>query len=89
MVPQMDMQGHYEIEKLLGNGSFASVYMVRRRSDGKLFAAKAFLKKLLYQNDVNGRVNNNYIKVVNITWNKYIKSIGSSKYIKIDWCLWK
>lgn len=55
MVPQMDMQGHYEIEKLLGNGSFASVYMVRRRSDGKLFAAKAFLKKLLYQNDVNGR----------------------------------
>jgi hypothetical protein len=34
--------------KKLKQGTFASVYMVRRNSDGQLFAAKAFSKEGIY-----------------------------------------
>jgi len=37
----------YEIEKLIGKGSFGKVYLVKRKSDDKKFAAKMFFKDAL------------------------------------------
>lgn len=39
------------MERLIGSGGFASVYEAKRNMDGESFAAKAFYKKILYQND--------------------------------------
>jgi polo-like kinase 4 len=39
------------LEKLIGSGSFASVYIARRKHDGTKIAVKAFLKKMLIQKD--------------------------------------
>ncbi|CAD8121920.1 unnamed protein product [Paramecium sonneborni] len=50
-IPQLDYQTYYELEKLIGSGSFASVYIAKRKTDGIKFAIKAFLKKMLMQKD--------------------------------------
>lgn len=39
------------MERLVGQGSFASVYIAKRKGDNEQFAAKAFYKKVLYQQD--------------------------------------
>jgi polo-like kinase 4 len=43
----MDYQKYYEMEKLIGSGSFASVYCGKSKADGTKVAVKAFLKKML------------------------------------------
>ncbi|CAD8072249.1 unnamed protein product [Paramecium primaurelia] len=50
-IPQLDYQTYYELEKLIGSGSFASVYIAKRKTDGIKLAIKAFLKKMLMQKD--------------------------------------
>ncbi|CAD8190803.1 unnamed protein product [Paramecium octaurelia] len=50
-IPQLDYQTYYELEKLIGSGSFASVYIAKRKTDGNKLAVKAFLKKMLMQKD--------------------------------------
>ncbi|CAD8210052.1 unnamed protein product [Paramecium octaurelia] len=50
-LPQLDYQTYYELEKLIGSGSFASVYIAKRKADGVKLAIKAFLKKMLIQKD--------------------------------------
>lgn len=47
----MDYQKYYEMEKLIGSGSFASVYCGKSKADGTKVAVKAFLKKMLIQSD--------------------------------------
>jgi len=41
------------LEKLVGNGSFASVYIAKKKLDGSKVAIKAFLKKMLIQKNPN------------------------------------
>ncbi|CAD8077040.1 unnamed protein product [Paramecium primaurelia] len=50
-LPLMDYQKYYEIEKLIGSGSFASVYIGKSKADGTKVAIKAFLKKMLMLQD--------------------------------------
>ncbi|CAD8083042.1 unnamed protein product [Paramecium sonneborni] len=50
-LPLMDYQKYYEIEKLIGSGSFASVYIGKSKGDGTKVAIKAFLKKMLMLKD--------------------------------------
>ncbi|CAD8211311.1 unnamed protein product [Paramecium pentaurelia] len=52
-IPQLDYQTYYELEKLVGNGSFASVYIAKKKSDGSKVAIKAFLKKMLIKKNPN------------------------------------
>lgn len=46
-LPLMEYQKYYEMEKLIGSGSFASVYRGKSKIDGSFVAIKAFLKKML------------------------------------------
>ncbi|CAD8108281.1 unnamed protein product [Paramecium primaurelia] len=50
----LDYQTHYEINKLIGKGSFASVYEAKGKNDQQFYAAKAFYKKQVFQ-DPKGR----------------------------------
>ncbi|CAK74127.1 unnamed protein product (macronuclear) [Paramecium tetraurelia] len=50
-LPLMDYQKYYEIEKLIGSGGFASVYIGKSKADGTKVAIKAFLKKMLMLSD--------------------------------------
>ncbi|CAD8126526.1 unnamed protein product [Paramecium sonneborni] len=52
-IPQLDYQTYYELEKLVGNGSYASVYIAKKKLDGSKVAIKAFLKKMLIQINPN------------------------------------
>jgi serine/threonine protein kinase len=47
-VSQHNFHEHFVPVRKLMQGTFASVYLVRRISDNKLFAAKAFSKELTY-----------------------------------------
>ena len=39
--PSRIMHQRFEVQKLLGQGSYGKVYRCKRRSDGKLYAVKA------------------------------------------------
>lgn len=47
----LNYQHFYQMDRLIGQGSFASVYVALRFSDKEAFAAKAFFKKILYPKD--------------------------------------
>lgn len=51
----LDYQAYYEISKLIGKGTFASVYEARCKNDNQVYAAKAFYKKVAFQ-DPKGKV---------------------------------
>ena len=44
----LDYQAYYEISKLIGKGTFASVYEAKSKNDNLVYAAKAFYKKIAY-----------------------------------------
>jgi len=39
---------NYDISKLIGKGTFASVYEAKSKFDNQMYAAKAFYKKTLF-----------------------------------------
>ncbi len=41
----------FEVKKVIGKGSFGKVFLVKKRSDGKLYAMKSIRKDVLIQND--------------------------------------
>lgn len=46
---------YYDVSKLIGKGTFASVYEAKSKNDNQVYAAKAFYKKVAFQ-DPKGRV---------------------------------
>jgi len=44
-----DFHDEYKVKKLLGQGSFARVYMARRKVNKRSFAIRAFTKEDLYE----------------------------------------
>jgi serine/threonine protein kinase len=48
---QQGFHKKYRSIKKIGKGGFATVYMVKRLYDDKIFAAKAFLKEYVYGMD--------------------------------------
>lgn len=50
-INMLNYQHFYQMERLIGSGTFASVYVATRIIDREKFAAKAFFKKILYQKD--------------------------------------
>ena len=41
----------FNVKSVIGKGSFGKVFLVEKRSDGKLYAMKSIRKDILIQND--------------------------------------
>ena len=46
-----DFHDEYEVEKMIGKGSFGRVYYAKRIKTGKYYAIKAISKKSLYREE--------------------------------------
>ncbi|CAD8205849.1 unnamed protein product [Paramecium octaurelia] len=60
----LDYQVNYDISKLIGKGTFASVYEAKSKFDSQMYAAKAFYKKTLFQDPKGKEQVENEIRIM-------------------------
>ncbi|CAD8090260.1 unnamed protein product [Paramecium sonneborni] len=60
----LDYWVNYDISKLIGKGTFASVYEAKSKFDNQMYAAKAFYKKTLFQDPKGKEQVENEIRIM-------------------------
>lgn len=60
----LDYQAFYDVSKLIGKGTFASVYEAKSKFENQVYAAKAFYKKTLFQDPKGKEQVENEIRIM-------------------------